>query len=250
MDRTEYLAKVKNFITAYKELQEFDNPNISPVDFIEDLFLLFNDLNHPLQANEEDILKILGFYMLNSTDTEKVKRNTWENISNHLLKITNIIKHSYIINKHDLFLEKLITEIEQEPSIVKEVFIRASGEEIQKVIDFLDRWTEAWKITKSLTSRISQATTEAVNNAILHGNKKDYTKKIAVTAGIIENQVVITVKDEGMGFDFVNIPATLPDVKQERGRGLFLIRKFTDELAFEDNGSKIILSFNIQPDEE
>lgn len=248
MDRKEYLAKVMNFIKAYKELQEYGDPNIPPAEFVENMYHMFDAFNYSFQVNEEEIHKILGYYLIYSDDTNEIKQKTWDNFSNHLQKITAITQHSFLINKCVLCFEKLATEMEHEPSIAKEIYLRSAEEELPEVTNFINRWTEIWKIPPSLTLRIHRATTEAVNNAILHGNLKDYTKKIEVTACKQGNKVTITVKDEGTGFDYMNIPATLPDAEQETGRGLFLIKNSTDKMTFEDNGSKIILSFIIQPD--
>ena len=44
------------------------------------------------------------------------------------------------------------------------------------------------------------AMTEAVTNAIIHGNKSDSTKQVEITHSIVDNKLVFTVKDEGHGF--------------------------------------------------
>ena len=48
---------------------------------------------------------------------------------------------------------------------------------------------------------VALALREAVNNAVLHGNKKDPSKFIEVEFDADENEFVMKVWDEGPGFD-------------------------------------------------
>lgn len=75
---------------------------------------------------------------------------------------------------------------------------------------------------------------EAVVNAVLHGNGYDPAKSVVVTMGHESDQLVVTVTDEGEGFNLEE----LPDPREEdnllrgTGRGIFLIRSFFDEVHF------------------
>ncbi len=75
---------------------------------------------------------------------------------------------------------------------------------------------------------------EAAVNAVLHGNSYDPEKSIIVTLEHASESLVITIRDEGDGFD----PDKLPDPREEEnllrgtGRGIFLIRSFFDEVNF------------------
>lgn len=89
------------------------------------------------------------------------------------------------------------------------------------------------------------AVTEAVNNAIKHGNKNVSSKKVNIQVHESENDIQIKVVDEGDGFDFDNLPdPTSPEnIEKESGRGIFLMKSLADDVAFENNGSQVILSF-------
>ena len=54
-------------------------------------------------------------------------------------------------------------------------------------------------------------------------------------------------KDEGEGFDYSYIPdPTLPDnIEKDAGRGLYLMKTLSDDLIFEDGGSKVTMVFNL-----
>ena len=87
--------------------------------------------------------------------------------------------------------------------------------------------------------------TEGVNNAIVHGNKLDPEKSVAVACSIDEKNLVFRITDEGPGFDYDNLPdPTAPEnIEKPHGRGVFLMRHLADECAFEDDGRIVELTF-------
>jgi len=89
------------------------------------------------------------------------------------------------------------------------------------------------------------AVTEAVNNAIQHGNLEDTSKNVIVSVKQNSDELCFTVKDDGVGFAFDNLPdPTAPEnIEKESGRGIFLMKSLADTVSFEDNGSKVTLSF-------
>ena len=90
------------------------------------------------------------------------------------------------------------------------------------------------------------AVTEAVNNAIQHGNKENEELSIDVSVKDNQNKVCFSVKDEGVGFDFENLPdPTSPEnLLKENGRGIFLMRNLADKVEFTGQGNEVCLFFN------
>jgi len=91
------------------------------------------------------------------------------------------------------------------------------------------------------------ALTEAVNNAIAHGNKYNPKKKVNLDFTTNSKEISFIVKDEGQGFDYNHVPdPTLPEnINKINGRGVFLMRTLADEIKFEENGSSVSLKFSI-----
>jgi serine/threonine-protein kinase RsbW len=90
------------------------------------------------------------------------------------------------------------------------------------------------------------AVTEAVNNAIQHGNEFDTKLFVDVAVGDQPTEFCFNVKDQGKGFDFSNLPdPTAPEnIMKENGRGIFLMKSLSDNVEFEDSGSSVSLYFN------
>jgi serine/threonine-protein kinase RsbW len=79
--------------------------------------------------------------------------------------------------------------------------------------------------------QISLAVHETAANAVIHGNQYSATKKVFVAISVNEDQLTITIGDEGAGLD----PETVPDpleplgLLRQSGRGLYLSRVMMDE---------------------
>lgn len=82
---------------------------------------------------------------------------------------------------------------------------------------------------------------EVLINAIKHGNKFNPELFVEVAATVEHDKLIMTVKDEGQGFDFENVadPTQKENLEKTSGRGVFLVKKLMDEVEFLDNGSKI-----------
>ena len=89
--------------------------------------------------------------------------------------------------------------------------------------------------------RIVLSAEEALINAITYGNKSN--RKLPVQIKVIKkpDQVEITIKDQGTGFNYKNLPDPTDDenLPLPCGRGLFIIKKLMDNVSFSDNGSCI-----------
>lgn len=115
---------------------------------------------------------------------------------------------------------------------------------VEKLIDDL---ASDYKLNSEVYGNILVATVEAVNNAILHGNKLDEKKKVSVSCEIKEDQLFMIVTDQGGGFDFTNIPdPTAPEnIEKPHGRGVFLMKHLVDQLEFRNKGSVVELKFKL-----
>lgn len=78
------------------------------------------------------------------------------------------------------------------------------------------------------------AATEAVNNAIIHGNRLDSDKKVKIELDVSDNTICLMVEDEGVGFDASRIedPRSPDNLLKIGGRGVFLINKLADSAEF------------------
>lgn len=116
---------------------------------------------------------------------------------------------------------------------------------LKEVELLIDTVCEDLKLNEDHYGNILIAVTEAVNNAIIHGNGNNEDKKVKVDVETGDDKVVFIVADEGSGFDFNNLPdPTAPEnLEKPDGRGIFLMKNLSDEVDFDLNGSKVSITF-------
>ncbi len=117
--------------------------------------------------------------------------------------------------------------------MIKELSLESKIENITFVENLIDDISKEYNIGSEIYGNILVAVIEAVNNAILHGNKLDINKKFGVTAQHNENIILFTITDEGNGFDFDSVPdPTKPgNVEKPDGRGVFLMNHLTTMIS-------------------
>ncbi len=115
---------------------------------------------------------------------------------------------------------------------------------IEKVID--DIRTE-FDVREECYGNMLVAVTEAVNNAIQHGNKYDPMKMVNISYEIDNERIAFVISDEGTGFDYYNLPdPTAPEnLEKPTGRGVFLMKHLADQIIFSDQGKVVELYFNM-----
>ena len=83
---------------------------------------------------------------------------------------------------------------------------------------------------------------EAVTNAIIHGNKQIPNKKVEVFIEITPQAITSTVSDEGDGFkpeEVTHDPLDDENLLNVGGRGIFLLQELSDQIDFLDHGTTV-----------
>lgn len=129
----------------------------------------------------------------------------------------------------------------------EKISISSKAENIILVEQMIDNVCANFNINEDFYGNILVALTEAVNNAIYHGNQSNPNKNIEISFKASPDLVCFIVKDEGNGFSYSNLPdPTNPEnIEKPNGRGVFLMRNLADNVSFEENGSKVTLEFKI-----
>jgi serine/threonine-protein kinase RsbW len=115
---------------------------------------------------------------------------------------------------------------------------------VEKLVDEICAY---YNIGDEHYGNILVALTEAVSNAIYHGNELNPDKLVEFYYESKNGMLCFTIADEGKGYD----PEAVPDptdpqnIELPNGRGVFLMKKLTDGIAFHDNGRKIELQFRL-----
>jgi serine/threonine-protein kinase RsbW len=109
----------------------------------------------------------------------------------------------------------------------------------------LDSVTNEIGLNKENYGKVMVSTLEAVNNAIVHGNKSDPAKNVDIEISFSKDELQIKVTDEGIGFNPGNIPdPTKPEnIEALNGRGVFLMSRLSDSIEFSEQGNSVKMTF-------
>ncbi len=105
---------------------------------------------------------------------------------------------------------------------------------ILRVEPFFGNIPECKTLDEILFYNMMIAVTEAVNNAIIHGNGANPAKTVELAAHFSSDGIAIRVSDEGSGFtpEEVADPTDPENLLREGGRGVFLMRALAKSVDF------------------
>ena len=134
----------------------------------------------------------------------------------------------------------------QEYNVIESLELSSNYKSIASVEKLIDKVCNTVGVNEESYGNVLIAVTEAVNNAIQHGNKENEDLQINVSVKDNPKSVCFSVKDEGLGFDFNNLPdPTSPDnLLKESGRGIFLMQNLADKVEFIGEGNEVSLFFS------
>lgn len=129
-----------------------------------------------------------------------------------------------------------------------ELILKSKRSEIRRFEELLEEVNKSVNLTIEKFINLQIACSEALVNAIVHGNKEDEYKKVFTKIEYSEVIISIRIKDEGNGFDVNSLPdpTTNENILKESGRGIFIIKSLVDEFACNSTstGTEFILKVN------
>jgi serine/threonine-protein kinase RsbW len=131
-------------------------------------------------------------------------------------------------------------------TVVDSLSIPSDFDSISRVESLIDNICEKLSVKEDYYGNVLIAVTEAVNNAIQHGNQMTGSLNVDLFVGDKETDFCFSVKDYGSGFDFKELPdPTSPEnIEKENGRGIFLMRSLAEAVEFEDKGRNVNIYFS------
>ena len=119
---------------------------------------------------------------------------------------------------------------------------------ISPLVDRLMRLIEGSHCVDGEEPGVELALREALNNAVVHGNRLDTRKLVHVRCHCkAGNGISLVVSDQGQGFDPRAFPdsVTVENLEADHGRGIRLMKFAMDEVSFEQGGTEVHMSKSI-----
>ena len=131
--------------------------------------------------------------------------------------------------------------------IIKQLLLPSEPKSLLSLESWVNYLCDTYKISVEIYGNILIALSEAVNNAISHGNGNVFEKNTLVISSLDKRKLVFTITDQGNGFDFSQLPdPTSPEnIEKPQGRGIFLMNHLSDGVSFEQPGNKVEITFQL-----
>ncbi|MCS6928746.1 MAG: ATP-binding protein [Saprospiraceae bacterium] len=130
----------------------------------------------------------------------------------------------------------------------KSLTLPSNPENVRQVEPLIQDIAHQLNLSREQYDNILLSLTEAVTNAMVHGNQGDSNKRVCISLRHEKNVLSIRVSDEGPGFNPNEIPdPTHPEnLEACSGRGIFIMRRLSHECRFTRGGRTVEMRFNLQ----
>ena len=123
-----------------------------------------------------------------------------------------------------------------------DAWIHSEVKAISPLVERLMRVIEGSHCITGEEHAVQLALREALNNAVVHGNRLDADKLVHVRCRCkVGKGISLIVSDQGQGFDplAVSDSVTVENLEADHGRGIHLMKLAMDEVSFERRGTEV-----------
>jgi serine/threonine-protein kinase RsbW len=119
--------------------------------------------------------------------------------------------------------------------------LKSTFDELERLVDEAEAFFGGRYPDEDFVYNLVLLASEAVTNAIEHGNQTDAERGVEVWFRTDGAQAEIVVEDEGVGFDpdSVSDPLDPSRMFEDGGRGVFLMESLADEVFWENGGRRV-----------
>ncbi len=133
----------------------------------------------------------------------------------------------------------------------KDLTLPSNPENVRQVEPLVRDVANRLNLSREQYDDILLSLTEAVTNAMVHGNRGDSNKRVCISLRQQKNVLSIRVSDEGPGFNPKQVPdPTQPNYLEEcGGRGIFLMKRLSHQCRFTHGGRTVEMRFELRRSE-
>jgi len=125
------------------------------------------------------------------------------------------------------------------------LILKSDLNELTKIEGFIDTLVELSGANEETAASIMLLLSEAATNGILHGNKLNEDKIVTIESEFDDDNIILTVTDEGDGFDPNKVPDPLKEenLLKTSGRGVYLMKEYAHDVWYNSKGNQLKLTF-------
>ncbi|MFA7077930.1 MAG: ATP-binding protein [Syntrophomonas sp.] len=124
--------------------------------------------------------------------------------------------------------------------------IKADLAEIERLAEIIEEYGKTHNISPKIIFGINLSLDELITNTINYGYKGDKEHRIGVQLTLTPEEIEVEISDDGLSFNPLDQPP--PDINQSiedrpiGGLGIHLVRKMMDQVKYQRQGDKNILT--------
>lgn len=122
--------------------------------------------------------------------------------------------------------------------------LQGTPEEVMRAVEALEAFGEEKEIPAKILFGLTLALEECGSNVVNHALHRDPERSFRVTFNHTGGEMIIELRDTGVEFDPTLAPpgdGIADDDEPPGGWGIFLVRKYTDEMRYTREGGENVL---------
>jgi len=135
------------------------------------------------------------------------------------------------------------------PQIHEHIVIKDKNTALKTAERKLKAILKKLRLSESDKHNLLVSASEAVNNAVTHGNKNDPTKDVILDVDCLNNEITLAIEDQGGGFNPDNLPDPLlpENLLKPSGRGIHIMKSLMDNVSFEftPHGTRTVMKLKV-----
>lgn len=130
------------------------------------------------------------------------------------------------------------------------LILHSNQNEVSRVEKLIEKCAKEHNLSDDLHGTLAIVITELVNNAIIHGNKLDESKKVQLTIELNDKNLLARISDEGSGFKHRDLPdpREKENIGKSGGRGVFIASQMMDSIEYYNTNSGLTVEAQIKLD--
>ncbi|MCL5268849.1 MAG: ATP-binding protein [Bacteroidetes bacterium] len=132
----------------------------------------------------------------------------------------------------------------------KHIIIKTRNDTIKEAETKLKAILVGIDISETEEHNLLVSASEAVNNAVTHGNKNDPAKNVILNLDYADDEITLSIEDEGGGFNPEGLPDPLlpENLLKPSGRGIHIMKSLMDSVRFEftRRGTRTVMKLKLK----
>ncbi len=129
-----------------------------------------------------------------------------------------------------------------------QLVLNSDEEQLRKVPNYVRQIIDKHKLNPQISNELLLILSEAIMNAMIHGNKRESNKQVQVNCSFQQPFLHFSVADQGMGFNLKTIDTgiTRQKINKEGGRGVLLMQNFCEDIQYQTKRRTLLLKYKVK----